>query len=691
MAADSIRRAIQSAMGISPLPTAAQRNNEKSGVALDRIAQQQAQGSFQFIDNYYVFLAGMGRRINELITKIYDTKRDVAIRKADDTQAIVRINDPEYAPKEGAEPEHYDTQTGEHEVTVSVGPSSESQREAATDFVNNLISNLASLQLDPGAQGEAAGALHPVEAARPHRRRDGQHPRPAGAAADAAASDAGHPESAAGIAALNETCKVYEQQIQQLKFEKAAKLVESEARASIEKMKAEKDVLVAEITTKAQSMNERIAYFEDLSKKLLDQTHEASLQAAQHAHEKEQADVAAANAAQQQAADHAQRKPKRSRSRPKTLAPQVFPAANPNTTHGVTMPDVNAVAAEPSSAQPEAPSFADFESAANVRDLTGREPEPPTKQDSAPADPSKATTPAPVETSKPQEKATPEPGAGEKPQEHQGKPKLNAEERIGQLTAKLRAAEEALAKVKPADAPKPPAKEAPAPEPLDFDKFQAEWIAKNPDGTWPQLNAAWSEKLADHKLASYKAELAKEAKDNAEKQRVENFQKTWNERSAKAAAKYADFKEVALDPAMPIVPGGIVDAFIGETEVGPELLYHFGKNPAELEKLQGMNPIHAALELAKLVGKFTEPEAKAAPATPAKPTITSAPKPAPKVGGRGTAPEDPVAGRREGRRLRGIRSRRQRTRFGEIARKVFNQWQTPTKTQAWLRWTPSVS
>jgi hypothetical protein len=154
MAADSIRRAIQSAMGISPLPTAAQRNNEKSGVALDRIAQQQAQGSFQFIDNYYVFLAGMGRRINELITKIYDTKRDVAIRKADDTQAIVRINDPEYAPKEGAEPEHYDTQTGEHEVTVSVAPSSESQREAATDFVNNLISNLASLQLDPALKAK---------------------------------------------------------------------------------------------------------------------------------------------------------------------------------------------------------------------------------------------------------------------------------------------------------------------------------------------------------------------------------------------------------------------------------------------------------------------------------------------------------------------------------------------------------
>jgi hypothetical protein len=53
-------------------------------------------------------------------------------------------------------------------------------------------------------------------------------------------------------------------------------------------------------------MNERIAYLQDLWKKLLDQRTRPRMQAAQHAHEKEQADVAAANAAQQQAADHAQ-------------------------------------------------------------------------------------------------------------------------------------------------------------------------------------------------------------------------------------------------------------------------------------------------------------------------------------------------------------------------------------------------
>lgn len=34
VAKDSCRRAIQAAMGISPLPTAAQRDNEKSGIAI---------------------------------------------------------------------------------------------------------------------------------------------------------------------------------------------------------------------------------------------------------------------------------------------------------------------------------------------------------------------------------------------------------------------------------------------------------------------------------------------------------------------------------------------------------------------------------------------------------------------------------------------------------------------------------
>ena len=39
-------------MGITPLPTAAQRQNEKSGIALERMENLEALGSFHFVDGY---------------------------------------------------------------------------------------------------------------------------------------------------------------------------------------------------------------------------------------------------------------------------------------------------------------------------------------------------------------------------------------------------------------------------------------------------------------------------------------------------------------------------------------------------------------------------------------------------------------------------------------------------------------
>src|SRR6185437_1657425 len=49
---ESWRRAIQAAIGVTPLPTAAQRQNEKSGVALEKIQNAEAVGSFHFTDNF---------------------------------------------------------------------------------------------------------------------------------------------------------------------------------------------------------------------------------------------------------------------------------------------------------------------------------------------------------------------------------------------------------------------------------------------------------------------------------------------------------------------------------------------------------------------------------------------------------------------------------------------------------------
>src|SRR6185312_14941381 len=64
------RRSLQPAMGIAPLPTAAQQQNQKSGVALEKIRAQEAIGSFHFTDNFSRALDNTGRQLNELITKL---------------------------------------------------------------------------------------------------------------------------------------------------------------------------------------------------------------------------------------------------------------------------------------------------------------------------------------------------------------------------------------------------------------------------------------------------------------------------------------------------------------------------------------------------------------------------------------------------------------------------------------------
>jgi hypothetical protein len=127
--AEAARRAIQAAIGQSPLPTVAQRRNEKSGVALKRIEEAGQRGSFHFTDHYLDMIQHVGVVIEDLLDKYYDTKREVGIRKANDEAEVVTINDP-------ADPKS--STRGDHLVTVTTGPSFDSEREAASDFADTL-------------------------------------------------------------------------------------------------------------------------------------------------------------------------------------------------------------------------------------------------------------------------------------------------------------------------------------------------------------------------------------------------------------------------------------------------------------------------------------------------------------------------------------------------------------------------
>jgi hypothetical protein len=135
LCAEGARRAIQAAVGISPLPTAAQRQNEKSRVALDKIDEEQQRGSFHFVDHFDEAVTRAAQIIDEQIPTYYDTARDVTVRQPDDTPKRVRINDDQ------APDGHIPVEDVDHDVTLSTGPSFESQREAATDFIDHLAEN----------------------------------------------------------------------------------------------------------------------------------------------------------------------------------------------------------------------------------------------------------------------------------------------------------------------------------------------------------------------------------------------------------------------------------------------------------------------------------------------------------------------------------------------------------------------
>jgi hypothetical protein len=133
--AESAIRSIRSAAGSTPLPGAAARRSEKSGVALKRIEDLSKVGSYHLVDHYNDMIEGVGIVCEDIFETIYDTAREVAVRRqkgAQEETERVRINDP--SAKDG-----YPSIQGDHQVTVSTGPSFENEQEAGSDLADSLM------------------------------------------------------------------------------------------------------------------------------------------------------------------------------------------------------------------------------------------------------------------------------------------------------------------------------------------------------------------------------------------------------------------------------------------------------------------------------------------------------------------------------------------------------------------------
>lgn len=151
MGKEGARRAIQASMGLTPLPTSAQRRNEKSGVALKQIEDSGQRGSYHFIDSYNMGIERVGELLEDLIPKVHDTKGETPVLGPDMKPSTMYVGaDPDGQLPQGVEKDQaIPSIEGLHAVTIEVGPEVQSERQEAAGFVDTFIGSPLMQMLPP--------------------------------------------------------------------------------------------------------------------------------------------------------------------------------------------------------------------------------------------------------------------------------------------------------------------------------------------------------------------------------------------------------------------------------------------------------------------------------------------------------------------------------------------------------------
>lgn len=141
-------------------------------------------------------------------------------------------------------------------------------------------------------------------------------------------------------------------------------------------------------------------------------------------------------------------------------------------------------------------------------------------------------------------------------------------------------------------------------------------------------------------LTDWKAEqaVAKRMAEDSTRKVGEVRVQTFQERQTEFAKTTPDYVEVMRNSTAPIASHVIEAA--QESDVGPQLLYHFAQNPDVLDRINRMDERQANREIGRLEATLGTSKASAAPA-PATKKVTQAPAPAgtSKTQGRATTPD----------------------------------------------------
>jgi hypothetical protein len=146
VAGESFRRDIQNALGrYSVQDHRLGSTKVTSGVALRELDKSGDLGSYHFVAHYDDMIRELADKLNELLPFYDDTEKEVDTRLPDGSTKRVRVNamtgrapngEPAYAPDDlRLDPAH------RHTVTISTGPSFDSQREQGKDAAMTLLGN----------------------------------------------------------------------------------------------------------------------------------------------------------------------------------------------------------------------------------------------------------------------------------------------------------------------------------------------------------------------------------------------------------------------------------------------------------------------------------------------------------------------------------------------------------------------
>jgi hypothetical protein len=263
-------------------------SNETSGKAIQARAESSNLTTMHFLDNLERSFRQAGDIIEELIPKIYDSEREVTILGPDEKSKVVTIN--QEHEDEGGKKRNYKIAGNRVPLVVTMGRAYDTKRMETFGFMQELLRQVPQVvpilgdimmrNSDMAGAEEAAERFHKML---PPQLQDNDNPLP--------------PQAQAAVAQAQQQMQAMQQKLQELTFEKQAKIAEiqgkmqqiaaqSQADIALENRKMEVQIAVAEIQTKSQIAQQREQFVEDLWKEFHGNAHDAAKQAKEHAHER---------------------------------------------------------------------------------------------------------------------------------------------------------------------------------------------------------------------------------------------------------------------------------------------------------------------------------------------------------------------------------------------------------------------